>query len=478
MNFRTFVSIVTAAILVPIGVGKAEPPPEADGLIVYATLEDDCLDYCDHEIFLAYPDGSDPEQLTENDVDEFDIVWSPDGRRLLFGRSSGQGGSDIWVMDANGSNPVNLTNSPKSLDLEPQWSPDGTSIIFMRGSDDRRGSTPRILSMRADGSDRTVLAVDAFDARWSPDGGLIAFRRHVDRTPLILMKPDGGNQRKLDNARIYDWSPDGRRLTYVRYATSTVGPTMDGTGSRQVRIVRADGTHNDLLGRLPQFPSKFEMLWSPADDRIAVGGHGFDESDLWIADPHGGVSHVRSYDPTDLDWSPSGTKLVYSRCSPDCDTTLYVKDFIGEDDSIAFGSSGPARSLDWQPDCTVEGTEASEVLEGTEGNDLICGFGGDDVIAAGGGDDVVLGGDGDDTLTGDGGADRLIGGDGTDSLRGGEGDDLVADMAGVDALYGGPGKDTLGSRDQRSGDRIAAGSGGDICRADPNDLKTGCPQTP
>ncbi len=438
MNFRTLVQILMAAILVPIGVGKAEPPPEADGLIVYTTMEDDCIANCDDEIFLAHPDGSgwDPQQLTDNDAHEFDGAWSPDGRRLLFARTQEEGGSDIWVMDADGSNPTNLTESPRSFDASPRWSPDGTYIVFERGPT----STSRIVSMRADGSDQSVLAQNAFDPRWSPDGGLIAFRRIIHGTPLMLMKPGGGSEHKLDKARIYDWSPDGRRLTFVRYAASTTGSTIDGTGSRQVRVVKTDGADNHLLGRLPEFPSKYEMQWSSAGDRIAVGGNGFDESDLWIADPQGGVTKVNSYDPIDFDWSPSGTKLVYSRCSPDCDTDLYVKDFIGDDDAIAFNPEGPGWNLDWQPVCTVEGTEAADVLEGTDGNDLICGFGGDDEIVAGRGADVVLGGDGDDTLTGDMGADRLIGGEGTDSLRGGDGDDLVMDLAGVDALYAGRGR--------------------------------------
>jgi TolB protein len=57
-------------------------------------------------------------------------AWSPDGRQIAF-ESDRDGESRIYVMGADGSNPVRLT-SPPGKDSHPSWSPDGKQIAFHR----------------------------------------------------------------------------------------------------------------------------------------------------------------------------------------------------------------------------------------------------------------------------------------------------------------------------------------------------------
>ena len=52
--------------------------------------------------------------------------WSPDGRRITFMRIIG-GNKEIYVMDGDGGNQVNLTNDSAG-DLYPSWSPNGLKI--------------------------------------------------------------------------------------------------------------------------------------------------------------------------------------------------------------------------------------------------------------------------------------------------------------------------------------------------------------
>ena len=59
--------------------------------------------------------------------------WSPDGLRIAF-TSDRDGNSEIYAMDANGSNQVRLTDNP-AYDNEPAWSPDGTRIAFTSNRD-------------------------------------------------------------------------------------------------------------------------------------------------------------------------------------------------------------------------------------------------------------------------------------------------------------------------------------------------------
>jgi Tol biopolymer transport system component len=49
-------------------------------------------------------------------------TWSPDGNSIAF-RSTRSGDEDIWIMGADGNNPVNLTKTPNSNEERPAWLP-------------------------------------------------------------------------------------------------------------------------------------------------------------------------------------------------------------------------------------------------------------------------------------------------------------------------------------------------------------------
>ncbi len=97
-------------------------------------------------------------------------------------------------MNADGSNPVNLTRD-KSYDDSPVWSPAGEEIAFVS---DRSG-VPGIYVMNEDGTNVIHLSQGlpiAVLPRWSSDGTQIAF------------VSDDGNE----NQDIYRVSPDGSGL--------------------------------------------------------------------------------------------------------------------------------------------------------------------------------------------------------------------------------------------------------------------------
>jgi Tol biopolymer transport system component len=77
--------------------------------------------------------------------------WSPDGTKIAY-EDDMTGGGDVYVMNADGSNPTRLTTDP-TLDLGPTWSPDGTQITFLAFRDNPRA----VYVMNADGSDQHAV---------------------------------------------------------------------------------------------------------------------------------------------------------------------------------------------------------------------------------------------------------------------------------------------------------------------------------
>jgi Tol biopolymer transport system component len=114
----------------------------------------------DDDIFVMNADGSSPVNLTPSSPDtDRGADWSPDGRRIVF--ASNRGGNDnIWVMNADGSGLVQLTNSPND-EYSPDWTPDGKRIAFTGNP----GPAQHVFIMNADGSNQQDLRASA---RMSP----------------------------------------------------------------------------------------------------------------------------------------------------------------------------------------------------------------------------------------------------------------------------------------------------------------------
>ena len=132
-------------------------------------------------------------------------------------------------MDADGSNPVNLTNTATLGDNElyPSWSPDGSKIAF---SGAKRGVLADVFVINADGSNRVQLTTAPDDdvlPRWSPDGSQIIYTANPNPNgwvaDIAVMGADGTNPVKLthgtDQSLDGSWSPDGTRIAFASNRT-------------------------------------------------------------------------------------------------------------------------------------------------------------------------------------------------------------------------------------------------------------------
>ncbi|MBN1991428.1 MAG: PD40 domain-containing protein [Anaerolineae bacterium] len=123
-----------------------------------------CLPSGDCGIFIIGPNGGGETKISGEAADTAPAV-SPDGGKIAF-MSSGRGGTnwEVWVMNADGSNPQRLTENGSNDGL-PTWSPDGRSIAYV--SD--QGGVWAVWAMNADGSNQRKL----FNMNGSPDGRVL-----------------------------------------------------------------------------------------------------------------------------------------------------------------------------------------------------------------------------------------------------------------------------------------------------------------
>ena len=244
---RFFTAALVLSLLIQTqiaGYGYAAGRPK----IVFSSTRDG-----NSEIYVMESDGSNQVRLTNDQANDTEPSWSPDGERIAFVSDRNNKADYLYVMDSDGGNLKRLTSDAVSRD--PAWSPDGQKILYVRS----KGGY-QLWVMDADGGNRKPLTRAGMNVHpsWSPDGARIAFTSFKGGVPEIyVMDANGENQQRLTQHKAVtghpSWSPDGQWIAYE---------SQDRVGHFQIFAVRTDGsgipkmlTHN--------LPSKWRPAWSP-----------------------------------------------------------------------------------------------------------------------------------------------------------------------------------------------------------------------
>jgi Tol biopolymer transport system component len=247
---------------------------------------------------------------------------------------------DIWVMEANGADQKNLTNTPDLNEMNPAWSPDGARIAFIEGYN----FLNRLEVMNSDGTDRTIVTpqqADQFAPSWSPAGTQIAIVRLLPgefittQFDIVVVNADGSGEVNITHSDTDEldpaWSPDGSKIAFAGVRLEVMGTDLEGEPEPEFQweIVTAnpDGSEEMILSagesdstRALSLEEDRSPAWSPDSSQLVFASQSVDPCcDDWkilIVNSDGSGLTLLSENPLVNDFAPSfspdGTMIVFT----------------------------------------------------------------------------------------------------------------------------------------------------------------------
>jgi len=379
------IAVLVCALLLPAAAHAAYPAAK-NGRIAFTAHSGTE----NNEVMLMGADGSGKVRLTNDTTYDEGPQFSPNGKLIVFSRDvdlSEMGDNlDIVTVRPNGSGMVDLTLA-LTLDGEgqPVFSPDGKKIAFFGDTQPGSSSIGDIFLMNANGTGLVNLTntptISEGGPEFSPDGRRIAYTGGPpSNQDVFVMNANGSNKLNLTSSWPADddspsFSPDGKKIAFTRDADPGMGPP-----DSRIFVMNANGTGAAGISGITGDNSP---AYSPDGTRIAfrrivaIGPE--NEYDLFVSNTNGSGA-------ADL------TAGLQVETSP---TWEYIYKCAGKRATIV-GDDGKDKIKGTKKADVIVANGGADTVSGRGGNDRICGGRGKDKLTGGDGKDKLLGGKGKD----------------------------------------------------------------------------------
>ncbi len=233
---------------------------------------------------------------------------------------------EIFQMNADGSNPVNLTQTPDRDEMYPHASPDGTKVCMVVDEGEKRREKVRsVYYMNIDGSGRVKVASNAREPCWGPDSRTIAYlkgeydrytTREYATAELLMYDCQTGQHRAHPNTTLQHlyalcWSPDGNWFLAAVHGATEYSDTIlafDANGTRVFDLERWG-----VRGCRPDFSRDGKRItWGETDWDLCVGDIDFGSGEPRVSNIHKIVECLHSEKVYHVDFSPDGKYIAFS----------------------------------------------------------------------------------------------------------------------------------------------------------------------
>ncbi|MBS1812018.1 MAG: PD40 domain-containing protein [Acidobacteria bacterium] len=233
-------------------------------------------------------------------------VFSLDGKQIVYSQWRAGAGGELWIMNADGANPRQLTAGLAGL---PNWMPDGKSIAVIA----REAEMLKMWEIDVQTGKQRVMANQTFPialGRVSPNGKSFAFNANTNGAVNIATLPiEGGPARQITFSRdlmgFPCWSPDGQWLAFQ----------VKRGGSTDVAVIPSEGGTPEYLTN--NEGQSWPGGWAADQDRIAFAGQRNGIWNVyWVSRRTKIQTQVTNYTKPNIYvrypvWSPRGDQIVY-----------------------------------------------------------------------------------------------------------------------------------------------------------------------
>ena len=305
----------------------------------------------DYEIYQINIATGNENRLTDHGKWDSYPSYSPDNKKILWRRvlddprSAGNWNSEIFIMDIDGSNIINLTDHP-AFDGYPEWSPDGTHIAFVSN---RQGSE-RLYLMKSDGSEVVALTgndegIEDVRPSFHPNGGNLIFNRVTNRGTHIL----NVDLKTVTDPILFQEVTESMNLEHLGSSRGAAWGDFDDDGYPELLAVNTMNQtdlwyHNragDTLARITEGSVVEAGGWSEGAQWVDIDND--HDLDLFVATQWGdpsllyentteGMQKAEAGDLTELPSSATGS--CWCDFDNDGDLDVYVLERDGADDRL------------------------------------------------------------------------------------------------------------------------------------------------